>query len=243
VFDGKTFISETAAIRAELGPNGYAAQTWSDIPAEDGRRLQIAWMANGKYPAMPFNQQLSFPVELSLRTTRKGIRLCREPVRELDLLHTREHVWHDHLLKSGLDRRGLFVRYGPNWRDAMQESHAHLIVDSTCELFDIRAEIELIDAKAFGAIIRGNDLRYDSVARSFTCLDHQIPVEPDDDGRLRLQILVDRTSLELFVGAGEVSASFCFLPGPRDAPLVFYALEGSVRLVSLTVYELASVWI
>ena len=242
-FDGKTFIPETAAIRAELGPNGYAAQTWSDVPAEDGRLLQISWMANGKYPDMPFNQQLSFPVELSLRTTRKGIRLCREPVRELDLLYTREHVWQDHVLTSGLDRRGLFVRYGPNWQDAMQESHAHLIVDSPWDLFDIRAEIELIDARAFGAIIRGNDLRYDAVERHFTYLEHRVPAEPDDDGRLKVQILVDRTSLELFVGAGEGSASFCFLPGPRAAPLEFYALEGSVRLVLLTVHELASAWI
>ena len=124
----------------------------------------------------------------------------------------------------------------------MDECHAPLIVDSTWDLFDIRAEVELIDAKAFGAIIRGNGLRYDSADKKFTYLGHQIPAEPEDDGLLRVQILVDRTSLELFAGDGGVSASFCFLPGPRAAPLEFYAVDGSVRLVSLTVHELASAW-
>ena len=241
-FDGKTFAPETAAIRAEFGANGYAAQTWSDIPADDGRLIQISWMAGGKYPGMAFNQQMSFPVELSLRTTRKGIRLFRKPVRELEVLHTRAHVWNDHTLKSGLDRHALFVRYGPNWQDAMPQSHANIVVDTAWDLFDIRAEVEFLDAKAFGAIIQGNNLCYDLADKKFTYLDRQIPVDPDNDGRLRFQILVDRTSLELFVGDGERSASFCYLPDPRDVPLEFYAREGSVRIVSLTVHELESVW-
>ena len=52
-FDGSTMTFETDAIKCELGPNGYAAQTWSDIPAEDGRCLQISWMLRGQYPDMP----------------------------------------------------------------------------------------------------------------------------------------------------------------------------------------------
>ena len=99
-----------------------------------------------------------------------------------------------------------------------------------------------MDAAAFGAIIHGNHLCYEVPERKFTYLGREIPAEPDDDGRLSLQILVDRTSLELFVGGGKVSASFCFLPGPHEVPLEFYAREGSVRIVSLTVHELASEW-
>jgi sucrose-6-phosphate hydrolase SacC (GH32 family) len=241
-FDGKTFVLETPTLRAELGPNGYAAQTWSDVPDADGRCLQISWMAGGTYPGMPFNQQLSFPVELSLRTTREGIRLFREPVRELGLLHSREHVWTDHILRSGRDRRAVFARYGPTWQDRLPDAIANLVVDTACDLFDIRAEIEFEDAEAFGAIILGNDLCYDRASKAFTYLGSNIPAEPDDDGRLRVQIVVDRTSLELFVGGGRVSASFCFLPGAHNVPLEFYARKGSVHIVSLIVYELASAW-
>jgi len=242
VSDGRTFTPETPAIRAEYGTNGYAAQTWSDVPDKDGRRLQISWMAGGNYPSMPFNQQLSFPVELSLRTTKDGIRLFRKPVHELELLHSRKYEWKNYLLKSGHNRRSLFVRYGPNWKDKMQEAHANLIPDIRHDLFDIHAEFELGDANIFGATILGNDLNYDVSGRKFNYLGREIPAEPDDDGRLRFQILVDRTSLELFVGDGKVSASFCFLPGPLDYPLEFYAKDGSVRIVSLVIYELKSAW-
>ena len=46
-FDGTTFTPETESLRAESGPNGYAAQTYSDIPASDGRR-SIDEMIAGK---------------------------------------------------------------------------------------------------------------------------------------------------------------------------------------------------
>ena len=39
-----------------------------------------------------------------------------------------------------------------------------------------------------------------------------------------------------------VSASCCFLPAACDMPLELYADGGSVRLVSLAIHELNSVW-
>lgn len=98
------------------------------------------------------------------------------------------------------------------------------------------------DAAAFGIIIRGHDLRYDVAAARFTWLGHTIPAPRDGDGHLRLQLLVDRTSLELYTAGGLVSASFCFLPAACDMPLELYAAGGSVRLVSLAIHELNSVW-
>ena len=212
------------------------------MPAEDGRRIQISWMWKGLYPGMSFNQQLSFPVDLSLRTTREGIRLFREPVQELDTLHSREHTWQDYTLSSGYDRLGVFYRYGPTFEDRLPQANAHLVVDTEWDLFDVRADIEFVDAISFGAIVHGNHLCYEVAERKFTYLDQEIPAEPDNNGRLSFQLLVDRTSLELFVGGGRVSASFCFLPAPHDVPLEFYARDGSIRIVSLTVYELASIW-
>src|SRR5262249_50736286 len=68
-FDGQRFTPESSVLQVDYGANYYAVQTYSDIPASDGRRIQIAWMNGGSYPQMPFNQQMSFPCELTLRTT------------------------------------------------------------------------------------------------------------------------------------------------------------------------------
>ena len=241
-FDGRTFTPESPAVRSEYGPNGYAAQTWSDIPGEDGRTIQISWMSGGRYPGMPFNQQMSFPVELSLKSTPDGIRLYRTPVREIELLHGRRHEWNDLTLSAGFDLRELFRRYGPGRRKHMNDEHANLIPDTSWDLFDIRIKVELKDASAFGCLIHGNDLCYEVAGKKLTFLDRGIPVVPDNDGCISMRLLADRTSLEIFVAGGGVSASFCFLPDAPNYPLEFYAKEGGVRFASLTIYELESAW-
>ncbi len=216
-FDGTRFMPEGEPQRAEWGANGYAAQTWSDAP--DGRRIQISWMAGGQYPSMPFNQQMTFPVELSLRSTSEGLRLCRRPVREIELLNDTPHMYYDEVLSPG----------------------RNLIPPTSHDLFRVTGQVELQGATHFALVIRGQPLRYDVAAAHFTYKDRQIPCAPVGD-RLTLEILVDRTSMELFVGEGQTSASFCFLPEAWDAPLELYAEGGQVRFAPLVVRELRSIW-
>ena len=100
-FDGREFHKEGGLLQADYGANFYAAQTFSDIPSSDGRRIQIAWMAGGNYPDMPFTQQLSFPCVLTLRTTPDGIRMYRQPVKEIAALRAKEDRWENLTLKPG----------------------------------------------------------------------------------------------------------------------------------------------
>ena len=87
-FDGKKFTVETGKHQLWHG-HFYAGQTFSDAP--DGRRIQIGWNNGAAFSGMPFNQQMTIPVELSLRTTPDGLRLFAEPVKELDALRTQTH--------------------------------------------------------------------------------------------------------------------------------------------------------
>ncbi|NLG27884.1 MAG: glycoside hydrolase family 32 protein [Chloroflexi bacterium] len=218
-FDGQTFTPETDVLRAEWGANGYAAQTWSDVPESDGRRIQIAWMAGGKYPAMSFNQQFTFPVELTLRSTPQGVRLYRQPVHERELLRLRTQRWEHVTLQPG----------------------ANLIPQTDCELFEVCAEIDPGEAQAVGLLVRGHDLCYDLSTGELSALGKRAAVALEG-GRLRLQALIDRTSLEVFAQNGLVSMSSCFLPEAADWNLEFYARGGPARLVALEVHELASAW-
>ena len=86
-FDGARFRAETKKRPGDYGRNFYATMSWVGMPEQDGRRVQVAWMRGGSYPGMPFNQQISFPSELTLRTGADGIRLCRNPVREIASLY------------------------------------------------------------------------------------------------------------------------------------------------------------
>ncbi len=127
-FDGREFRTESGPHRSKFGANDYAAQTYSDIPAAEGRRIQISWMAGGQYPGMPFNQQMTVPRVLTLRSTPAGIRLHFEPIEELKTLRGRQH-----------SRRNLSLGATP-----------HTLHDVQGSLFDIEATFELRNAQRRG---------------------------------------------------------------------------------------------
>jgi fructan beta-fructosidase len=218
-FDGNRFQPESDVLKADLGANFYAAQTWSDIPESDGRRIQIAWMAGGKYPDMPFNQQMSFPCELTLRTTPEGIRLHRQPVEEIKILHNKKHTWNDQKLKSG----------------------DNLLSDVSGDLFDILAEIDLGESTEVGFIIRGEKIEYNVRQKQIRCLGRTAHLEPFEN-KIKLQILVDRASIEIFGNDGYVSMSSCFLPDLENKNLGIYISGGEAKIASMNVYELCSAY-
>ena len=218
-FDGKTFKFDSGPHKIKWGKNYYAAQTFSDIPASDGRRIQIAWMAGGKYPGMPFNQQMNFPVELTLRTTPKGPRLHFNPVKEIENTHTKKHAWADKPLKPG----------------------ENLLDGLAGELFDIRAEIELGKAAEVGFTIRGQRVVYNVKGRKLISLGSAAPLEPKK-GRITLQILVDRASVETFGNGGRRLIANCFLPDLANRSLGVFAVGGAAKIISLEVHELRSAW-
>lgn len=218
-FDGTTFRRESGPHPSKYGRHDYAAQTFSDIPDEDGRRIQIAWMAGGTYPGMPFNQQMTVPRVLSLRTTPDGIRLFFEPVEELTQLRRRSHQW-----------------------TALELDEVPTVLSGLArDLLDLELTLEGDADAVVGMDIRGQQISYSYRDRQLTALGSPAPLEPHDH-RVSLRVLVDRTSVEVFANGGRVQIANCFVPDPEQRTVSVWAREGSARVVSLTVWELASIW-
>ena len=221
-FDGTQFAAQAPAsgkYTQDYGAHFYAAQTWHDVPASDGRRLQVAWMNGASYPGMPFNQQMSFPVELTLRTTSDGVRMFREPVEEIAELHEGGYLLSNVTLRPGEDPLGSL----------------------TGDLFHIEAEIELGGASSVGFSIRGNQVRYDVGSQTLSALGRSALLPPVN-GRINLELLVDRSSLEVFGGHGLVSMTTGFTPSASNQAIDLFATGGNARVVSLSAFQLASSW-
>jgi len=104
------FTPETSQRACDLGPNFHATQSWGDIAGQEGRRVQIAWMRDGKYPDMPFNQQMTFPCDLTLRALNGELRVFRRPVREIERLQGKERSWSNLTMgRSGASERLLRI--------------------------------------------------------------------------------------------------------------------------------------
>ena len=218
-FDGEKFTPEQPLQIVDHGANYYAVQTYSDIPATDGRRIQIAWMSGGSYPKMPFNQQMSFPCALTLRDTAEGLRLFRWPVREIDKL---------------VDKRFAF-------RDIKVVPGANPLPKLEGELWDIEAEFEIGEAKELGIKVRGESVTYSVADKKLRCLGREAVLEPSNN-RIRLRVLVDRTSMEVFENQGRVSMTSCFLPRPQDRGVKVFAHGGACTLKSIKMNRLRSAY-
>jgi levanase/fructan beta-fructosidase len=219
VFDGVQFVPETGPLVLDCGANYYAMQTFSDIPAPDGRRVQIAWMAGGVYPDMPFNQQMSVPSVLTLHRLPEGLRLFRNPVVEIEALRSGAREW-----------RGLNVAPGENPLSEIEG-----------DLFDLIAEIDCRDAAGFGFRIRGEEIRYSAADRTLLCQGRSAVLDGRSES-VRLRILIDRTSIEIFVNGGRIAMAFCFTPPPSDLSLEFVAEGSPVYIRSLELHTLRSIW-
>ncbi|MCY3621044.1 MAG: GH32 C-terminal domain-containing protein [Gammaproteobacteria bacterium] len=68
------------------------------------------------------------------------------------------------------------------------------------------------------------------------------PVSLPDEAQLSVRLLVDKTSVELFINQGRISASYCFLPSGYVHPLVFQSYEGEQIIEDFELREVASIW-
>ncbi|MBE3123969.1 MAG: GH32 C-terminal domain-containing protein [Planctomycetes bacterium] len=216
-FDGKTFTTESGKHPFNYGNAFYASQTYSDIPAADGRRIQIAW-GRIATPGMPFNQCMLFPVELTLRTTDEGLRLFAVPVREIEKLRGKSHSWKNEPLKAGTNP----------------------LPGIGGDLFDIRAEFDVAAAAEVGLNIRGTPVVFDAKAGELRCKGQKAPLKAEG-GRIRLQVLVDRTSIEVYANGGRVYMPVGVIH-PDDKTAIETIGAGAAKIVSLEVHELKSSW-
>ena len=212
-FDGTQFKEETEQFDSDAGPNFYATQSWGNTETGDGRRIQAAWMRGGAYPDMPFNQQVTFPRELTLRTTPDGPRVFREPVREIATLHKKEDKWADRTLGAG----------------------ETLDLKETGDLFHVTMDVSIPAGATLTFNVRGVPVTL--THQAIACGTDPQPVR----GQLKtVEILIDRTSIEVFANHGETSTSTCFLP--NETGLVLQAAGGQVTIPSLSVFQLNSAW-
>ena len=246
-FDGERFINDNppeTTLWVDGGADFYAAQSWSDIPASDGRRLWLAWMSNWHYanvtPTAPWRGAMTAPRAVSLRSTPAGWRLVQRPAAELAALRGA----HFHLAGATIgeanrqlraagvagdaleigavlrvaagDQVGLHVRTGPDER--------------TIVGYNAEAQELFIDRTRSGAV----DFSPRFAGRHAVAL-------PADEGRVELRVLVDRCSVEAFGGDGQAVLTDLIFPSPAGVGLEVFAAGPAARVEALDIWQLEAI--
>ena len=212
-FDGIAFEEEGERHPCDVGPNFYATQTWGNVETGDGRRIQAAWMRSPGFPEMPFNQQISFPCELTLHSTPEGLRVFRQPIREIALLHAGQDTWTNRNLRANEE-----LRLQPSGR-----------------LFHLQAQLSISEGAKAHFNIRGVPV----ILTSRTLESGHRPALVIGQVKT-VEMLVDRASIETFVNQGEISSTRFVLP--QENGLSVKAEGGTVHIESLIIYRLKSAW-
>ena len=215
-FDGNEFIADTETLTSECGSNGYAAQTWSDAP--DGRIVQVSWMNKGLYPEMPFNHQMSIPVELSLIGSGNNARLTRWPVKEFESLRKKT---------STLNAQQIL-----GWKNP-------LVIGIQSDLMELSLAAVRRDSGRLHMAIRGQAVIIDWDKSELGFQGHTVALP--NSQIIEILMLIDKASLEVFINKGVVSASFPFLPGAYLNRLELYS-DGEQQVERISVHELNSIW-
>jgi sucrose-6-phosphate hydrolase SacC (GH32 family) len=160
-----------------------------------------------------------FPVTLTLHSTEEGPRMFAEPVREIKNLHSRRSGQKNKTLKPG----------------------DNLLSRLSGELFHIRAELRVDDASETGFVIRDIPVVYNVEKQELSCQGKKAPLKPVN-GKIKLEILVDRTSIEIFGNGGKMYMPIGVILADNPKSLEIFTKGGNTNIESLEVYQLRSAW-
>lgn len=236
-FDGATFTSDDppGTVRwADYGADFYAAQAWLNAPG--GRTIWLAWMNNWDYaretPASTWRGMMSAPRELTLARDRGRVRLVQRPAPELTATWPAPRSFSDLALPEGAltldDLRSETLLLAATFR----------LEGATATRVGLR-----VCAGAGAPVTVGYDLARDELyvegAHAWRAASHRPPqVVPLSlrDGLLRLCVLVDTASVEVFADSGYLTLTNQAFPG-RGAPQAeLFAEGGAAALADLKLW-------
>lgn len=213
-FMGNDFVLDTASKSGSLwvdyGKDNYAGVTWSGIRDKENRPLFIGWMSNWDYSGgtpygtSPFRGQNTFPRALSLVQTPDGLRLKSAPVEQMNNLRsdveysvpitTISSVWQSDPIKPMLDGTYLIEMELENvkksWKLTLKNSKNQFVAVG----YNATTNEVYVDRKKSGITNCGNGF----------ATANQVGRLSNGESAHQATILVDRSSIELFINGGRM---------------------------------------
>lgn len=221
-FDGRTFHPETKILHGATGVTFYAAQSFSDIPEKDGRRILIGWLKGAEAPGMPFSQCMALPLSVDLVTTPTGPRLTWNPVREIESLR-----------KLPGHRVDL-----PELATGAPNPFAGVKADAS----ELSLTISPGTAKTAELVMRGVPITIDFEKNEIRSGRIRTSLNAPKGQDVSLRIFQDRTTIEIFTHGGLYYVPFPAPVKPGDDTVSLTVTGGQSGPIKAELFELQSSW-
>ncbi|TKG93528.1 hypothetical protein EYV94_17440 [Puteibacter caeruleilacunae] len=226
-FNGQMFKPQSKILKLDGGKNFYSPKTFKVDDSNGSRVIQMAWMKGAEFPGMNFNGQLTFPVELSIQRIGDQYQVCRIPAHEITNAYKKKSYWKNKNLLPGVNQ--------------------NILKSLTGDCLHIQGTFDLNSCNNFGLLLRkgkqtqGVELVYSVDTQTLSCLGKTIKLKPVN-GKIKLEILVDRTSLELFANGGQKVMSSCYTADPKENRYNLFTIGGELTVEELTIHTLNSMY-
>ncbi len=249
-FDGTTFTNDNPAEKVLLVDNGdalYAAIPWNNLP--DGQHTYIGWMVPpAKQETWPWKGQMSIPRDLSLKETKDGIRLFQNPAKVIkdhlpDFSKKMVHLENVKVVGANQDiLKGQNITGNSYWLEAELQ-----VPENTMAGFNI-AEAKDRNGNVIAQTIVGYDPSKNEVYvdRSRTGNENinrknltQSMKVNSTNGKIKFEILFDKSSLEVFVNDGEKVLTTYIYPAKNSDGLSTFSFGGETLIKSLKVWDMS----
>jgi fructan beta-fructosidase len=242
-FDGKTFKNDNPddkTLWLDYGKDNYAGVTWSNNP--DGRRLLIGWMSNWQYantvPTTAWRNAMTIPRELSLHEIAEGLRVFQKPVREVKLL------------------RGVSYEIkNEKISDVKTIDNQHLTKE-----IEVSFDLSKTTASRFGIVLNNSknenvEIGYDAASKQFY-IDRteggkkdfskdyavkQLAPRVSTNNILKIRLLIDVASVELFADNGSVTMTSVHFPNEDFKTSQIFSKNGITQVLGGGVWRLNQV--
>ena len=221
-FDGRTFTPDAGGPykmdqNTGIGVGLYAAQTFFINNFPTNRVIQMGWMSGmGQGSTTTWTHNASFPCELKLVTLPEGIRVTRTPISEISSLYGTTQHWNSQTLNGGTNLLGGKL-------------------SKTCDI-EVVFNVSGAAASKINFQIANQTFAYDLASK--TILGKTLnPI----NNQVKIRILLDSNTMELFGNDGQLSYSQNFAFNPTDSSLSIVP-NGNITLVSADYRTLNRAW-
>ena len=250
-FDGKEFILDPlfesqlrkeGAVWLDYGRDNYAGVTWSNIPAEDNRKLFIGWMSNWDYaqvvPTEAWRSAMTVARELNLHKSKDGFLIKSFPVGEIESNFEKISEVSSAEFKPGQ------ILNGTDQLDVTKARIDMEIYKGAGSGFSLSLKNDSGDELKFGydedssALFIDRTKAGDNVfSEKFANIVSKAPFEWVDN-KVSLTILLDKTSVELFVNEGERVMTEIFFPATPFSSIWITEASDEMRVEKLNAFQL-----
>lgn len=242
-FDGTTFSTDQTHNKwVDLGRDNYAGVTYNNTPNDE--RIFIGWMSNWDYarntPTDKWRSAMTTPRNLTLHNINGELFLFNYPLKQLDNLLTDAHTEPSVVLEGNQEETiGLeygnqsqiqFILENPN----VQLLFSNEVGDSLKISIDANKELLTLDRSKSGQT---------DFSDRFAVGKQRMPISLLPEGPVEVKLLLDHSSMELFVNKGQYVMTNQLFPREQYTKLsIINPGQENVIIKDFTEQKIKRIW-